>query len=201
MNENGFMVKQIVVVSPAENAQWAVGSTQLIQWQTYSVAKVNIEYSTDNGLNWDTLAVSIPSSVGMYYWIIPNSPSENCMVRITDAANISNFGTNQKNFSIGINTDVEESEVKIPDGYELEQNYPNPFNPSTTIGYKIPKDNFVVIKVYDLLGNEVSTLVNEQKRAGSYKFTFDGSSLPSGVYIYTIQTTEFRAAKKFMLVK
>ena len=200
-NENGFTVKQIIVVSPAENARWAIGSTQLIQWQSYSVSKVNIEYSVDNGLNWDTLAVDVPSSVGIYYWIIPNTPSQNCLVRVVDAANLENYGVNQKYFSIGTFTDAEEDRIKIPDGYELGQNYPNPFNPTTSIIYKIPRDNFVVLKVFDLLGKEVYTLVNERKRAGTYKVVFDGSEIPSGVYIYTIRTADYQAAKKFMLVK
>jgi Secretion system C-terminal sorting domain len=77
----------------------------------------------------------------------------------------------------------------LPDHYMLSQNYPNPFNPTTTIEYELPKDAFVKLVVYDILGREIRTLVNQQKAAGSYKVIFDGSNLSSGVYFYRITFT------------
>ncbi|MDP4175811.1 MAG: T9SS type A sorting domain-containing protein, partial [Bacteroidota bacterium] len=94
-----------------------------------------------------------------------------------------------------------ESDFKSPIDFSLVQNYPNPFNPITTISYSIPKESYVVLKVYDLLGREMSTLVNKGQSAGEYKVNFDGSSLPSGIYIYTIHTGQYRASKKLMLLK
>lgn len=85
--------------------------------------------------------------------------------------------------------------------YSLEQNYPNPFNPSTTIKFQLPTDGFVTLKVYDILGNEVTTLINEQKPQGRYEVNFNASSLASGVYIYKIQTGSFISSKKMMLIK
>ncbi|MCF8240650.1 MAG: T9SS type A sorting domain-containing protein [Melioribacteraceae bacterium] len=85
--------------------------------------------------------------------------------------------------------------------YALSQNYPNPFNPTTNIVYQIPKEGRVVIKLYDILGREIQTLVNEHKTQGTYEFTFDGSKLSSGVYIYRITAGEFTASKKFVLMK
>ena len=81
------------------------------------------------------------------------------------------------------------------------QNYPNPFNPSTTIKYQIPEDGMVSINIYDILGKEIKTLVNEQKTTGRYKVKFDASDLASGVYIYRIQVNDFVSAKKMLLVK
>ena len=85
----------------------------------------------------------------------------------------------------------------------LSQNYPNPFNPSTTIGYQIPKASFVTIKVYDVLGNEVATLVNEYQQAGLHneQFTFSNIQLSSGIYFYQIKTGEYFATKKMILIK
>ena len=74
-----------------------------------------------------------------------------------------------------------------PNEFKLNQNYPNPFNPSTTIQYSIPKESFVSIKVFDVLGNEITTLTNERKAEGNYSINFNGGSLPSGVYIYRMQ--------------
>ena len=93
-------------------------------------------------------------------------------------------------------------EVTIaPGDYFLSQNYPNPFNPSTNINYSIPVDGNVSLKIYDLLGNEVYTLIDEQKPAGSHEVEFNASSLSSGVYYYQIKSGEFLATKKLMLMK
>ena len=94
-----------------------------------------------------------------------------------------------------------EVDVTTPVEYALEQNYPNPFNPSTTIKYSIPEDGFVTLAVYNLLGEEVATLVNSIQKAGRYEVGFDGSELSSGVYIYRIETTNFTSSKKLMLMK
>ncbi len=89
----------------------------------------------------------------------------------------------------------------VVDGYKLSQNYPNPFNPSTTINYTIPKSGLVSLKVFDISGREVATLVNEVKTAGTYNFKFNASSLSSGVYFYRLQANEFVDTKKMFLVK
>ena len=85
--------------------------------------------------------------------------------------------------------------------YDLSQNYPNPFNPSTTIKYQIPNAGNVTLKVYDILGREVTTLVDEFKNEGRYEVNFNAGKLASGVYIYTIKSNDFTASKKLMLVK
>jgi hypothetical protein len=85
--------------------------------------------------------------------------------------------------------------------FHLDQNYPNPFNPSTTISYAIPKSGFVQLKVYNILGQEVATLVSEIKKQGLHKINFDASALASGVYTYRIKSGDFTAARKFILLK
>jgi hypothetical protein len=85
--------------------------------------------------------------------------------------------------------------------YDLAQNFPNPFNPSTTIRYQIPQAGIVTLKIYDILGSEVATLVNEEKLAGKYEVNFNASSLASGVYIYKIQAGSFINSKKMILLK
>ncbi len=89
----------------------------------------------------------------------------------------------------------------IPIVYDLTQNFPNPFNPSTTIRYQIPQDGIVTLKIYDILGSEVATLVNEEKVAGKYEVNFNASTLASGVYIYKIQAGDFVSSKKMILLK
>jgi hypothetical protein len=93
------------------------------------------------------------------------------------------------------------SDENVISNYSLSQNYPNPFNPVTTISYQIPADGFVTLKVYDILGKEVASLVNEQKTSGRYNVQFDGSSLSSGIYFYKISSEGYVETKKLMLMK
>jgi len=85
--------------------------------------------------------------------------------------------------------------------YELSQNYPNPFNPSSTISYQIPELSFVTIKIYDVLGIEIMTLVSEEKSTGNYEVEFNAARLPSGVYFYTLTSGVFSDTKKLLLLK
>ncbi len=90
---------------------------------------------------------------------------------------------------------------EIPTEFALDQNYPNPFNPSTTIRYRVPEATHVTLKVLNLLGEEVATLVNGLQPAGAYNLTFDASGLPSGVYLYIMQAGEARMTRRFVLMK
>ena len=112
-------------------------------------------------------------------------------------------------------TDVDEESDIIPTKYSIKQNYPNPFNPVTTIEYTIPTSPyptpyqgegtrerfFVTLKVYDVLGNEIATLINEEKQPGTYSVQFDGAGLSSGVYFYTLTAGNFVESKKMTLMK
>jgi hypothetical protein len=104
-------------------------------------------------------------------------------------------------------TDVTKEE-NSPSEFSLKQNYPNPFNPTTKIRYSIPsvtlsgvEGSRVQLKIYDVLGNEVATLVNEEKPAGSYEVNFNAARLSSGIYFYTLQTENFVETKKMILMK
>lgn len=96
---------------------------------------------------------------------------------------------------------VENISGVTPDNYNLSQNYPNPFNPSTTINFTIPNSEFVTLKVFNILGSEVATLVNENLSAGAYKYNFDAQNLASGVYLYELNAGNFREIKKMNLLK
>ena len=108
--------------------------------------------------------------------------------------------------TIGVVTSVQEKISEIPQSFKLYQNYPNPFNPVTTIGFRIgyfPNGirGFVSLKVFDLLGREVATLVNEEKPAGVYKITWNAMDLSSGVYFYQLKAGNFTATKKLLLLR
>ena len=90
---------------------------------------------------------------------------------------------------------------EIPKSYSLYQNYPNPFNPTTNINYDIPASGFVSLKVFDIIGKEIETLVNEKQTAGSYSISFNASTYPSGIYFYKLETNNFSETKKMLLIK
>jgi len=94
-----------------------------------------------------------------------------------------------------------EDQVNLPLQLSLSQNFPNPFNPRTTIKYQIPELSIVTLKLFDVLGNEMITLVNEEKQAGNYQLTWNAESLPSGIYFYRIQIGSFVETKKMVLMK
>jgi hypothetical protein len=89
----------------------------------------------------------------------------------------------------------------LPNTFRLSQNYPNPFNPSTTIKYELPKASKVRLSVYDILGREVSVLVDQRRDAGVYEVKFDGSNLASGVYFYQLRAGDYISTKKLLLMK
>ncbi|MHB1688609.1 MAG: WD40/YVTN/BNR-like repeat-containing protein [Ignavibacteriaceae bacterium] len=140
-------------------------------------------------------------------WLIKNQgfniiPEVRCLLV---ANNYIFAGTNNQSVwrrdSAEIPTGIQNISTEIPSSYSLSQNYPNPFNPSTIISYQIPKDGFVTLKVFDALGREVKTLVNEYKGKGYYSVSFDGSDLSSGVYIYQLKANGFISTKKMLMIK
>ncbi len=122
---------------------------------------------------------------------------------ITETRRITNdvigfYNTNFSYVPVGVK---ENTETQLPTEYSLSQNYPNPFNPSTVIRYEIGDTRFVILKIYNTLGQEVTTLVNKQQKAGSYEVTFDASNLTSGVYFYRLQITDYRVVVSWKVVK
>jgi hypothetical protein len=104
-------------------------------------------------------------------------------------------------FQYDIVTSVSQVTDERPSEYRLEQNYPNPFNPSTTIGFALRQQSSVLIEVYNVLGQKIVELMNDELPAGRYEVSFDACLLPSGVYIYRIKADDFVAVKRMILLK
>ncbi len=170
---------------------------------------VYVELSNDNGQSWitaKTVAGKHPQwtqhRIALKDFI---TVSEEMKVRFVarDGGVASLFDVSVDDIEIGDNLQlsVEKNAPSMPKAYSLYQNYPNPFNPSTTIRYQNPTDGFVALKVFDLLGKEVATLVNEHKSTGSHSIVFNGKDLSSGVYFYKLQAGNFVETKKLILAK
>ena len=171
--------------------------------------KVQLNWSTSSEINNQGFDIERKSSEGQFekigYVAGFGTSSETHTYSFTDskvAAGNYSYRLKQVDFDGTYEySDVVEIEIAAPLEFALEQNYPNPFNPSTTIKYSVAQDGLVKLAVYNLLGEEVTTLVNATQKAGRYEVVFDASKLASGVYVYRIETPKFVSAKKLMLMK
>lgn len=172
-------------------------------WSSYINNKWSIwgSYSTDSGLNWVApYQITQPQEFSLYpdfsvskdtlFIVWQNFRRGNWELLFTK------YVLNNLNIELDKNQDV-----KAPRVFSLEQNYPNPFNPTTNIQFQVPNVSFVSLKVFDVLGNEVSTLVYEDRPPGVYQVEFNASDLPSGVYFYKLQAGNFVETKKLLLLK
>ncbi len=170
--------------------------------------------------NWYEDCVTVKyNSNGSEIWVQRydgpgNTGDQGRAITVDDDGNVyvtgSSFGDGTKTDYVTIKysqpTGVEQYPINIPEGFNLKQNYPNPFNPSTKIKYSIPSNrkggmSNVILKVCDILGNEIATLVNEEKPAGIYEVEFNGADLSSGIYFYQLKAAEFIQTKKMILLK
>src|SRR3972149_4339737 len=142
---------------------------------------------------------SLDSSCIVAAWQPPSGPKAGIMVYA--ANNLKSYADSIFRSLAIPATNVDNSEKGIPQEFALMQNYPNPFNPSTTIEYQITEYGLVSIKIFDVLGKEVRTLVYEEKSPGIYKVSFDASNLASGIYLYQLQTSGDISSKKMLLVR
>ncbi len=201
MIDNWLNFSSVNVISPNGGEVWIVGEDEDITWNGVNVNDVKIELSVDNGTSWSAIIESTPNT-GFYTWNVsaPDS-SDECLIRITNVANGEVFDVSDAAFTIDIITTIEEVISGIPEEFDLAQNYPNPFNPYTTIVYSVPELSKVNIKIYDLTGSEVLTLVDEIKEPGNYKLTFNAQSLSSGIYFYQMKAGEFISVRKMSILK
>jgi photosystem II stability/assembly factor-like uncharacterized protein len=145
--------------------------------------------SNDNGLTWAPMTTPTPNTNADLRNVVFASATQGIMMGYYNVVKVS------------IATAVEETRGAVPTAYVLNQNYPNPFNPTTTISYSLPRSSFVDLKVYDLLGRNVATLVQNEQSAGTHSAVFDAKGLASGVYVYTLKAGDFTATKSLVLIK
>ena len=182
-------------------------TTAVLNWslpvKSNSYLNYDVEYSKNSDFSNSTVVKDIPEKVASlngldknstYYWRVLSKNTQGT----------SNY-SQAASFNTGTVTDVKEEQV-IPAEFSLSQNYPNPFNPTTVIKFSIPNSQFVTLKVYDMLGREIRTLLNSEKNAGTYSIDWNadndlGLKVASGMYIYRITAGNFVATKKMVLIK
>jgi len=157
-------------------------------WPAWYIRTSTFIYASTNGTSWNT---EYTAPAGNYNAISQARPGRGIWA-VRSNGGIS-FHT--------ILTDIKKIGTNTPGKYELLQNFPNPFNPSTNIRYNIPKNSFLRLVVYDLLGKEIETLVNEEQSAGTYEVTFNAVQYPSGVYYYKLTADGYSDTKKMLLIR
>ena len=181
MKRKIFDLFKIIVTICTITITTGIAQNNSVQWSVFDMG-----FGTYNTSN-----TKMFSAVGQIF--IGNSRREN---------NVIKSGFLIDSLFVNIVTGIDEDNgITLPTSYALSQNYPNPFNPSTTIKYSIPKVSFVTLKVYDILGREVATLVNEEKTTGNYQVNFDASGVSTGVYLYKIQAGSYIQTKKMILLR
>lgn len=151
------------------------------------VGTIQLEYSTDAGITWIRINTTPLAGVVRYNWRIPAINSEKCLVRILNYITHREYDRSNRYFTIQTLTEA--------------VNFPNPFNPSTKILFSLEKSGFTALKVYNSIGQEVAELVNRELNSGAYEFEFNASSLPSGVYYYTLKSGVRSEVHKMLLLK
>jgi hypothetical protein len=165
-----------------------------------SLTPVSSFLKLSNGELTHNKRVSVPSTYNFTYQA-PALAGSDTLYATGKGANFSawNWASN-KRIIVRLANDVVK-EKSVPAQYDLKQNYPNPFNPSTLIQYSLPHAAAVVIKIYDVTGKEVASLMNGFKPSGEHTVQWDGSSVPSGIYLYRIVADEYTETKKLILMK
>jgi hypothetical protein len=184
LTSEGGDVLDVVMSTMAHGVTNGVGALlEATAQSTYKEFVVNLYYT--NGDTPDSAWISI---------VIANTTAGTTHVGST-------FWIDDLIFGAAVATDVKGFGNGVPGEFALNQNYPNPFNPSTMIQFEVPEAQFVTLKVYNLLGQEVATLINSQLGPGKYRTEFDGKNLPSGTYLYRLHAGAFTETKKMVLVK
>ncbi len=173
-------------------SKWVYG-TQQVYIGTFLGANGVISQSSDGGLTWSIMSSSGSAGVKHLDLVYDSLSTLLHAYAICSDQSILQLVTN----IIGIDP----TGTNVPAKYSLQQNYPNPFNPSTNIKYALPKSSYVTLKIYDMLGRVVKTVVNSYQNTGSYIDHVDVSGLASGIYFYTIMAGDFTETKKMVLIK
>jgi hypothetical protein len=168
--------------------------TRILRFPQYSPFRIQYKYGANWGLPTNTGSNDNENSVGNDHFI-------ELEARLISGTVNNVFGVMGDHELEEVVVSVKEIGSGIPESYSLDQNYPNPFNPSTNIRFSIPEPGLVTLKVYNALGQEVASLLNEEKNAGSYEYNFDASYLTSGIYFYKIQSNNYTATKKMIVIK
>ncbi|MFC2084682.1 cellulase family glycosylhydrolase [Bacteroidota bacterium] len=206
VSDSKFSIRDpsLTLLTPNGGEEWLAGSQQAITWTSRDVDKIKIDYSINNGSDWQTIISDETAADSHYEWTIPNTVSGNCIVKIMSESDNSILDESDGVFSIISTTNIN-MENTIPDEYELFINYPNPFNSSTIIKFGIPESGYVKIYIFNSIGQIVAKWIDSYFQAGYHEVIFQSTflknELTSGIYYYKIDARDFTSVKKMIMIK
>lgn len=190
-----------VYLESPQNGAEALETSQLLRWVPLADAdEYEIVISKEENFNQPVVEETLLNSRDFDFQNLDENTVYYWKVRARNEHGTGSW-SETRTFNTGLSTSINDENTELPAEPGLSQNYPNPFNPSTQISYKLPRSTYVQLKVYNLLGEEIASLENSQKRAGTHSVTFDASGLSSGIYYYRLQTSDFLEVKSMTLIK
>lgn len=202
LSENSF--SHVVLDYPVGGEIFQTGEVVMIQWHpaiNHGLANWDLFFSEDGGTSWESIALNLPENQLTYNWSVPNIITDSGQVKVVqDNVTGQDYSDASGNFTIITSTGINE-DTNHADNFILFPAYPNPFNPTTTIEFSLPKTSTVTLKIYNILGEEVATLLSASLLSGSHSIQWDASNLPSGLYLYRLETGDHVETKKMILMK
>jgi len=202
LSKNVF--SHVVLDYPIGGETFQEGEVVMIQWHVsiyHGPANWDLLFSENGGTSWELIAENLPEAQLTYNWTVPDVATNSGQVKVVqDNATGQDYSDASGNFTIMTTTGINEYNDHI-DNFILFPAYPNPFNPVTTIEFTLPKTSEVTLKIFNMAGEEVVTLVSEKLSSGSYSYEWNASNLASGVYLYHLETEGFVETRKMILMK
>ena len=182
------------------------GGTTWINQKSGTSTYLSSVYFADYNTGWIVSSYIIKTTNGGANWIEQTSGTPHYKYSVFFIDNnigwtVGDGGTILKTTNGGVSVGIQNVSSEIPDKFSLLQNFPNPFNPTTNIKFDIPKKSFVKLVIYNLLGKEITTFVNEELNSGSYQADWNASEYPSGIYFFRIEAEDFVLTKSMVLLK
>ena len=202
LSENTY--SHVVLDYPIGGETFQVGEVVTIRWQVainHGPANWDLFFSEDGGSSWESIALNLPETQLTYNWTVPNITTDSGQVKVVqDNVTGQDYSDASGNFTINTATGINEY-INHVDNFILFSAYPNPFNPATTIEFSLPRTSEVTLKVFNLLGEEVATLLSASLLSGSHSIKWNASNLASGVYLYRLQAGNFVEIRKMILMR
>jgi subtilisin family serine protease len=199
----------VTVIQPNGGEVLYIGQEYEIMWDASDNVGIDsslVDYSHDGGTNWTRIG-TLAGNPGSFIWTVTGPPSSTCRVRVTcyDGEGVAGDDMSDEDFCPPYKRAARDIMIvdagAVPTEFALYQNYPNPFNANTQIRYALNTDGDVQLSVYNILGQKVATLVDGFQEAGHHTVNWDTGDAPSGMYLYRLQTEEYMATKKMVLLK
>jgi len=194
----------VILDYPNGGEIFQAGEVMTIQWHPsiyHGPANWDLFFSSDGGSTWTAIVLDLPETQLNHDWIVPNITTDSGRVQVVqDNATGQDYSAASGNFTINAATGINE-DMNHTVNFILFSAYPNPFNPATTIEFTLPQASEVTLKIFNILGEEVATLLSASLLAGSHSAKWDASKFPSGVYFYRLEAQDYIETRKIILVR